>query len=332
MARMIINRILYTIPTLILISFVSFAIIELPPGDYLTTYITQLEQQGTQLSQAQVEAFRLHYGLDQPLYVRYWKWVTRFIQGDMGYSFDWHRPVNELVYERLGLTIAISLLSTIFIWVVALPIGIYSATHQYSIGDYVFTFLGFLGIGTPDFLLALVLLWWALSTFGINLGGLYPPEYINQPWTWDKIMEVLKRIWVPMIIIGTSGTAGMIRTMRANLLDELHQPYVESARASGLSETKVILKYPVRIAMSPFISTIGWMLPSLISGATIVSVVMSLPTTGPLLLKALQSQDMYLAASFIMILSVLTVIGTLISDILLTIVDPRIRFGHVGAS
>ncbi|MCC6457146.1 MAG: ABC transporter permease [Caldilineaceae bacterium] len=332
MLRMIINRVLYTIPTLILISIVSFAIIELPPGDYLTTYITQLEQQGTQLSQAQVEAFRLQYGLDQPLYVRYWKWVTRFIQGDMGYSFDWHRPVNELVYERIWLTVAISLLSTIFIWVVALPIGIYSATRQYSIGDYTFTLFGFLGIGVPDFLLALVLLWWALSTFGINLGGLYPPEYINQPWSWDKILEVLKRIWVPMIIIGTSGTAGMIRTMRANLLDELHQPYVESARASGLSETKVILKYPVRIAMSPFISTVGWMLPHLISGATIVSVVMSLPTTGPLLLKALQSQDMYLAASFIMILSVLTVIGTLISDILLTIVDPRIRYGNVGAS
>jgi peptide/nickel transport system permease protein len=318
MLKMVINRVLYTIPTLILISIVSFAIIELPPGDYLTTYITQLEQQGTQLSQAQVEAFRLQYGLDQPLYMRYWKWVTRFMQGDMGYSFDWHRPVNELVYERIGLTVAISLLSTVFIWVVALPIGIYSATRQYSIGDYTFTLFGFLGIGVPDFLLA--------------LGGLYPPEYINQPWTWDKILEVLKRIWVPMIIIGTSGTAGMIRTMRANLLDELHQPYVESARASGLSETKVILKYPVRIAMSPFISTVGWMLPHLISGATIVSVVMSLPTTGPLLLKALQSQDMYLAASFIMLLSVLTVIGTLISDILLTIVDPRIRYGNVGAN
>jgi peptide/nickel transport system permease protein len=329
---MIINRILYTIPTLILISIVSFAIIEMPPGDYLTTYITQLEQQGTQLSQAQVEAFRLHYGLDQPLYVRYWKWVTRFIQGDMGYSFDWHRPVNELVYERLGLTVVISLLSTLFIWVVALPIGIYSATRQYSVADYTFTFLGFLGIGTPDFLMALVLLWWALSTFGVNLGGLYPPEYINQPWTWDKIIEVLKRIWIPVIIIGTSGTAGMIRTMRANLLDELHKPYVEAARASGVGEAKVILKYPVRIAMGPFISTVGWMLPSLISGATIVSVVMSLPTTGPLLLKALQSQDMYLAASFIMILSVLTVIGTLISDILLTIVDPRIRYESVGAT
>lgn len=332
MARMILNRILYTIPTLIFISIVSFAIIELPPGDYLTTYITQLEQQGTQLSQAQVEAFRSHYGLDQPLYIRYWKWISRFVQGDMGYSFDWHRPVSELVYERLGLTIALSLLSTIFIWVVALPIGIYSATRQYSIGDYFFTFVGFLGVGTPDFLLALVLLWWALSNFGVNLGGLYPAEYIDQPWTWAKISEVLKRIWIPVVIIGTSGTASMIRTMRANLLDELHKPYVESARASGLNERDVILKYPVRIAIGPFISTVGWMLPSLISGATIVSVVMSLPTTGPLLLKALQSQDMYLAASFIMILSVLTVIGTLISDILLTIVDPRIRYDSVGAN
>lgn len=332
MARMILNRILYTIPTLIFISIVSFAIIELPPGDYLTTYITQLEQQGTQLSQAQVEAFRLYYGLDQPLYVRYWKWVSRFVQGDMGYSFDWHRPVSELVYERLGLTIALSLLSTIFIWIVALPIGIYSATRQYSIGDYFFTFVGFLGVGTPDFLLALVLLWWALSNFGVNLGGLYPAEFIDQPWTWPKIAEVLKRIWIPVIIIGTSGTASMIRTMRANLLDELHKPYVESARASGLSESNVILKYPVRIAIGPFISTVGWMLPSLISGATIVSVVMSLPTTGPLLLKALQSQDMYLAASFIMVLSVLTVVGTLISDILLTIVDPRIRYDSVGAN
>lgn len=330
MLRLIINRIFYTIPTLILISMVSFAIIELPPGDYLTTYLAQLEQQGTQLSQAQVEAFRSHYGLDQPLYVRYWRWVTRFIQGDMGYSFDWHRPVSELIGERLGLTIALSLLSTLFIWVVALPIGIYSATRQYSLGDYSFTFVGFLGIGIPDFLLALVLLWWAWSSFGVNLGGLYPPEFVGEPWSWPKLMEVLKRIWVPMVIIGTSGTAAMIRTMRANLLDELHQPYVESARASGLSETRVVLKYPVRIALSPFISTVGWMLPSLISGATIVSIVLSLPTTGPLLLKALQSQDMYLAASFIMVLSILTVIGTLISDILLVFVDPRIRYGNVG--
>lgn len=323
----VLHRILYAIPTLILISLVSFAIIELPPGDYLSSYVAQLEQQGSRISQAELEALKQRYGLDQPIYVRYWKWISNYVRGDMGMSFDWNRPVKDLVMERLGLTILISLLSTLFIWAVALPIGIYSATHQYSPSDYFFTFIGFIGVGIPDFLLALVILWWAWSTFGVNLGGLYGPEYIGQPWTLDKIIEVFKRIWVPMVIIGTAGTAGMIRTMRANLLDELHQPYVESARASGLSETKVVLKYPVRIAMSPFISTIGWMLPALISGTTIVSIVLSLPTTGPLLLKALLSQDMYLAASFIMLLSVLTVIGTLISDIMLVWVDPRIRFG-----
>jgi peptide/nickel transport system permease protein len=332
MLGFILRRILYAIPTLIFISIVSYAIIELPPGDYLTSYVAQLEMQGSRISQSELEALKQRYGLDQPVYVRYWKWITRFVQGDMGVSFDWNRPVKELVMERLGLTALISFLSIVFIWVVALPIGIYSATHQYSPGDYVFTLFGFIGVGIPDFLLALVILWWGWVALGMNLGGLYGPEFIGEPWHWPKILEVLKRIWVPMIIIGTSGTAGMIRTMRANLLDELPQPYVESARASGLSESKVVLKYPVRIAMSPFISTVGWMLPALISGTTIVSIVLSLPTTGPLLLKALLSQDMYLAASFIMLLSVLTVIGTLISDILLVIVDPRIRLesSHVG--
>lgn len=331
MLLFILRRILYAIPTLILVSMVSYAIIELPPGDYLSSYIGQLEQQGSRISQSELEALKQRYGLEQPVYIRYWKWISRFVQGDMGISFDWNRPVKDLVFERLGLTALISLLSTLFIWAVALPIGIYSATHQYSPGDYVFTFVGFLGIGIPDFLLALVILWWAWSNFGVNLGGLYGPEFIGQPWNWPKIAEVLKRIWVPMVIIGTSGTAGMIRTMRANLLDELHQPYVESARASGLPESKVIVKYPVRIAMSPFVSTIGWMLPGLISGTTIVAIVLSLPTTGPLLLKALLSQDMYLAASFVMLLSVLTIIGTLISDILLVVVDPRIRFENVEA-
>lgn len=322
----ILRRCLYAIPTLILISLVSFAIIELPPGDYLSSYVAQLEQQGSRISQSELEALKQRYGLDSPIHIRYLKWIGNYLRGDMGMSFEWNRPVKDLVMERLGLTILISLLSTIFIWVVALPIGIYSATHQYSPADYLFTFIGFIGVGIPDFLLALVILWWAWSTLGVNLGGLYGPEYIGEPWTMAKIMEVMKRIWVPMVIIGTAGTAGLIRTMRANLLDELPQPYVESARASGLSERKVVLKYPVRIAMSPFISTIGWMLPGLISGTTIVSIVLSLPTTGPLLLKALLSQDMYLAASFIMLLSVLTVIGTLISDILLVWVDPRIRF------
>jgi len=331
MLRYIFQRFLYAIPTLVLISIVSFAIIELPPGDYLSSYVAQLEQQGSRVSQSELLALQQRYGLNQPVYVRYWKWISNFVQGDMGMSFDWNRPVKDLVYDRIGLTALISLLSTLFIWAVALPIGIYSATHQYSISDYIFTFIGFIGVGIPDFLLALVILWWAWSSFGVNLGGLYGPEFIGEPWTWPKIFEVLKRIWVPMVIIGTAGTAGMIRTMRANLLDELPQPYVEAARASGLSETQTVLKYPVRIAMSPFVSTIGWMLPGLISGTTIVAIVLSLPTTGPLLLKALLSQDMYLAASFIMLLSVLTVIGTLVSDILLVLVDPRIRFDDVQA-
>lgn len=327
----IVRRIIYVIPTLILVSMVSFAIIELPPGDYLSSYIAQLEMQGGIVDNAELVALKQRYGLDRPVYVRYWKWITRFVQGDMGMSFEWNRPVRELVGERIGLTAAISLLSALFIWATALPIGIYSATHQYSKADYGFTFFGFLGLGIPDFLLALVILWWAWSTFGVNLGGLYSNEFIGEPWSLPKVMEVVKRIWVPMIIIGTSGTAGMIRTMRANLLDELNQPYVESARASGLGETELVLRYPVRIALSPFVSTIGWMLPGLISGTTIVAIVLSLPTTGPLLLKALLSQDMFLAASFVMLLSILTVIGTLISDILLVLVDPRIRFERVDS-
>lgn len=331
MLSYIFRRILYAIPTLILITIVSFAIIELPPGDYLSSYVAQLEARGERVSRDELDALRERYGLGRPIYVRYWKWVTGLVQGDFGVSFEWNRPVSQLIYDRLGLTAAIALLSTAFIWAVALPIGIYSATHQYSLSDYIFTFFGFVGVGIPDFLLALVLLWWAWSTFGVNLGGLYPIDYEGQPWTWAKIFEVFKRIWLPMVIIGTSGTAGMIRTMRANLLDELRQPYVITARAKGLHERRIVLKYPVRIALNPFISTVGWMLPGLISGATIVSIVLSLPTNGPMLLKALMSQDMYLAGSFVFLLSALTVLGTLISDILLVIVDPRIRYVGVGS-
>jgi peptide/nickel transport system permease protein len=312
-----------------MISLVSFAIIELPPGDYLSSYVAQLQARGERVAEDELAALKARYGLGQPIYMRYLKWVRGVLRGDFGVSFEWNRPVSELIFDRFWLTAAIALLSTAFIWAVALPIGIYSATHQYSISDYIFTFIGFIGVGIPDFLLALVLLWFVWSNFGVNLGGLYPPQYEGQPWTWAKVMEVMKRIWVPMAIIGTSGTAGMIRTMRANLLDELRQPYVITARAKGLRETKLILKYPVRIALNPFISTVGWMLPGLLSGATIVSIVLSLPTNGPLMLKALLSQDMYLAGSFVFLLSVLTVIGTLISDILLVVVDPRIRFGSV---
>ncbi len=330
MLQYIIRRVLYVIPTLILISVVSFAIIELPPGDYLTSYVAQLQQRGDQVPEDVLAALKQRYGLGQPVHVRYIKWIGGVLHGDFGVSFEWNQPVSDLIFERFWLTAIIALLSTFFIWAVAFPIGVYSATHQYSPGDYTATFVGFLGVGVPDFLLALVILWLVWSRFGVNVGGLYPTAFEGEPWSWAKILEVLKRIWVPMVIIGTSGTAGMIRTMRANLLDELRQPYVITARAKGLKERSVILKYPVRIALNPFISTVGWMLPGLLSGATIVSIVLNLPTNKPLMLKTLLSQDMYLTGSFVLLLSVLTVIGTLISDILLVVIDPRIRYSSIG--
>ncbi|NMB11437.1 MAG: ABC transporter permease [Firmicutes bacterium] len=326
MARYILERILYAIPTLILISIVSFTIIQLPPGDFLTSYIAQLSQAGQTVDEATIAALTKRYGLDQPIYVQYFKWVWGMLHGDFGQSFEWNRPVNTLIWERLALTVAISLCTLIFTWIVAFPIGLYSATHQYSVGDYFVSFLGFIGIAIPQFMLALILMWIAYSYFGQSVGGLFSPEYVEAAWGWAKIMDLLKHLWIPVIIIGMSGTAGLIRTFRANLLDELNKPYVTTARAKGVPERKLLYKYPVRIAMIPFISTVGWSLPGLISGETITSVVLSLPTTGPLLLRALQSQDMYLAGSFVMLLSILTVIGTLISDILLAWIDPRIRY------
>ncbi len=326
MARYILERILYAIPTLILISIVSFTIIQLPPGDFLTSYIAQLSQAGQTVDEATIATLTKRYGLDQPIYVQYFKWVWGMLHGDFGQSFEWNRPVNTLIWERLSLTVAISLCTLIFTWIVAFPIGLYSATRQYSAGDYFVSFLGFIGIAIPQFMLALILMWIAYSYFGQSVGGLFSPKYVEAAWSGAKIMDLLKHLWIPVIIIGMSGTAGLIRTFRANLLDELNKPYVTTARAKGVPERKLLYKYPVRIAMIPFISTVGWSLPNLISGETITSVVLSLPTTGPLLLRALQSQDMYLAGSFVTLLSVLTVIGTLISDILLAWIDPRIRY------
>ncbi len=326
-----IRRILYIIPTLLIISMISFAIIELPPGDYLTAYMANLSAQGTEASQDQIAAMRQLYGLDQPIYIRYVKWLWRLLQGDMGISFEWNRPVSDLIWERLALTFAVSLFTVLFIWVTALPIGIYSAVKQYSPGDYIFTAISFIGLGIPNFMIALVLLWLAFDHWGVALTGLFSREFVDAPWSWAKFVDMLKHMWVPVIVLGTGGTAGLVRTMRANLLDELRKPYVVAARANGVSELKLLFKYPVRIAINPFISTIGWILPQLVSGATIVSVVLSLPTTGPLLLNALLNQDMYLAGSFIMMLSVLTVIGTLLSDLLLAVVDPRIRFERENA-
>lgn len=326
MLQFIGRRIVIMIPTLFAISVVAFAIIQLPPGDYLTTYVATLAQQGETVDQAELEALKERYGLGLPFYQQYLRWIRGVFRGDFGQSFTWNRPVNQLIWDRVGFTMLITGFTIIFTWLVALPIGIYSAVKQYSIGDYVATLFGFLGLATPDFLLALVLMYVAFKYFGQSVGGLFSPEYLEVPWSLAKAMDLLAHLWIPVIILGTSGTAGLIRIMRANLLDELHKPYVITARAKGVPESRLILRYPVRVAMNPFVSTIGWTLPGLVSGSIIVSVVLNLPTSGPLLLQALLSQDMYLAGSFILILSTLTVIGTLISDILLAWLDPRIRY------
>lgn len=320
------RRILYAIPTIILVSIVSFMIIQLPPGDYLTSYIAQLSQSGVTVDEATIASLTKRYGLDQPIYVQYFKWVWGMLHGDFGQSFEWNRPVSSLIWERLALTFVVSLFTMLFTWVVSFPVGVYSATHQYSIGDYIVTFLGFIGIATPNFMLALVLMWIAYAYFGQSVGGLFSPAFVEAPWSMAKFVDMLRHLWIPVIVIGLGGTAGLIRTLRANLLDELSRPYVVTARAKGVPEGRLLYKYPVRIALIPFISTVGWSLPGLISGETITAVVLSLPTTGPLLLRALQSQDMYLAGSFIMLLSILTIIGTLVSDILLAWLDPRIRY------
>jgi len=326
MTNYLIRRVLSMIITLTVISIIAFTIIQLPPGDILTSRLMELQQEGEDVSMERIAALRARYGLDKPMYVQYFRWVTGFVRGDMGWSFSYEEPVNKLVWERVGYTVVITVLSMIFTWIIAMPIGIYSAVRRYTIGDYIFTFIGFLGLATPSFMLALVLMYVGFEYFGISIGGLFSPEYAAAPWSLGKVVDLLQHAWVPVIIIGMAGTAGMIRIMRANLLDELEKPYVRTARAKGVGPIKLILKYPVRIALNPFISTIGWMLPQFFSGAAIVSVVLSLPTTGPLLLQSLKSQDMFLAASFIMIVSSLTVIGTLLSDILLAIIDPRIRY------
>lgn len=326
MVTFLLRRILMIIPTLFAISVVSFLIIELPPGDFLTTYVSQLAAMGDLVDESTIQALRDQYGLGQPIYVQYFRWISNMAQGDFGRSMEWNRPVAELIGERLVLTFVLSLFTLLFTWIIAFPIGVFSAVRQYSIGDYIATFLGFLGLATPDFLFALVLMWIFFAFFNQSVGGLFSPEFLEQPWSLEKVWDLAKHLVVPMIVLGTSGTASLIRIMRSNLLDELHRPYVVTARSKGLSEMKLLIKYPVRAALNPFISTVGWYLPSLVSGSTIVAVVLSLPTTGPLLLRALLSQDMYLAGSFIFFLSSLTVIGTLISDILLAWLDPRIRF------
>ncbi len=325
MLQYILRRVLTMIPTLLVISLLVFVIIQLPPGDYLESHIAELQSQGESVDMQRIAFLREEYGLDRPFFEQYFFWLVGMLQGDFGYSFEYDLPVTEVVGDRLFLTVLISILTIIFTWVVAFPIGIYSATHQYSWGDYGLSLLGFLGLATPNFLLALVMLYFANVYFGTSIGGLMAPEYIDAPWSIDKFISVLEHLWIPVVVIGTSGTAGMIRRLRANLLDELQKQYVVTGRAKGLPPGKLLRKYPLRVALNFFVADIGNLLPTVISGAEIVAVVMSLPTTGPILLSALQSQDMYLAGSFLMFLAVLTVFGVLVSDIALALLDPRIR-------
>ena len=323
--KYILKRILVMIPTLIVTSMLIFTVINLPEGDYFETLAAEMQAQGEKADLSRIEFLKKEYGFDKPLPERYFWWVVGLLQGDMGYSFEYQRPVNEIVGDRLFLTMLVSFLTIILTWVVAFPIGIYSATHQYSWGDYGLTFLGLIGLAVPHFLLALVFMYVANIWFGTSIGGLVDPQYLNQPMSWAKFMSVLEHIWIPVIIIGAGGTAGMIRAVRANLLDELQKQYYVTARAKGLPPGKALRKYPLRMSLNFFISDIGDILPSIVSGAEVVAIVLSLQTTGPLLIRALQSQDMYLAGSFLMFLSFLTVIGVLISDIALAILDPRIR-------
>ena len=316
---------LVMIPTLLAISMLVFVIIQLPEGDYLSSHIAELEAQGERVSQDEIAFLRQQYGLDRSPVEQYLRWVAGMLQGDFGYSFEYNLPVSEVVGDRLFLSFVLSFATIVFTWVVAFPIGVYSATHQYSWADHGLTLIGFLGLATPNFLLALVLLYVANVSFGTSIGGLMDPQYIDAPMSWGKFVSVLEHLWIPVLVIGTSGTAGMIRRLRANLLDELQKQYVTTARAKGLPPFRLLVKYPLRMALNPFIADIGNLLPQVISGAAIVSVVLSLPTTGPMLLSALQSQDMYLAGSFLMFLSLLTVIGMFVSDLALAALDPRIR-------
>jgi peptide/nickel transport system permease protein len=325
MANYILRRILLMIPTLVVISLLVFTIIQLPPGDYFDSYVANLQAQGESADLQQIAFLKKQYGFDQPLYIRYVDWVWGMLNGDFGYSFAYQLPVTTVIGNRLLMTILISFLTIVVTWVVAFPIGIYSATHQYSWGDYGLTFLGLLGLATPNFLLALVLMYLANVWLGVSIGHLMEPKYANQAMSWAKASSIASHIWIPVLVIGAAGTAGMIRRLRANLLDELQKQYVVTAMAKGLKPFRALVKYPLRMSLNFFIADIGSILPHIISGAEIVAIVLSLETTGPLLIQALQSKDMYLAGAFLMLLATLTVIGVLISDLALAVLDPRIR-------
>ncbi len=329
----IVKRLLRMIPQVFLISVLAFIIIQLPPGDYLTEYLNRLRSSGVTIDQYEVERFTKMYGLDRPLHEQYLKWITNIVTRlDFGYSFEWQKPVNEIIMARVGTTFLIAFLSFIVCWSFAIPVGIYVAVRQYSVADYFFTFLGFIGLATPGFLLALVIMYVAYAHFGIRVGGLFSPEFEPLPWSWAKFVDMLKHLWLPVIILAIGGTANLVRTMRATMLDELRKPYVTVARAKGLSEFAVLMRYPVRIAINPILSTFGWLLVWFFSGGMVVEVVLNLNTAGPVLWRALMRQDMYTAGAYILIIGTLTALGSLISDILLAVVDPRIRFGGVESS
>jgi peptide/nickel transport system permease protein len=325
MTRYILQR-LALLPLLMLVySFIIFVIIQAPPGDFLTSYLASLASSGSSMSAEQVAALRTQYGLDEPFIVQYVRWLQHLLHGNFGLSLEYQRPNSELIGEVLGLTLALALFSFVLTWALAIPAGIYSATHPRSIGDHILTVINYVGVATPNFMLALILMWMAFAYFDIGVTGLFSPEYADKPWSWAKFVDLLAHIWLPALVLGIAGTARLARIMRANLLDELNKPYVVTARAKGMKEWRLVLRYPVRLAFNPLVSTIGWYLPQLFSGSLIVATVMNLPNIGPLLLRALVNQDMYLAGGILLIYSFLTVVGTLLSDILLALIDPRIR-------
>ncbi len=330
MAGWLIRRTLFAFATAWAISMLSFLIIQIPPGDYVTSYIAQLQSQGTIFTDDEALALRNLYGLDEPVILQYFRWLGLMAQGNFGVSFEFNRPVLDVIGDRFLLTIVVSVAALLLTWIVALPIGIYSAVKQYSIGDYAFTFIGFIGLAIPGFLLALVLMYFGFVLFDANVGGLFSPEYAQADWSWDKLWDLMQHMPIPALVLGLAGTAFLMRIMRANLLDELRKPYLVTARAKGLTNSRAVLKYPVRVALNPFVSIVPFVLRDIVGGSVIVSIVLSLPTLGPILLKSLIAQDSFLAGTVILLLGVITVVGTLISDILLVILDPRIKFEARG--
>ena len=320
------RRLFYAVLAIWAVTMISFFIINLPPGDYVSSYVAQLAIQGSIIQAEEADNLREFYGLDKPMYVQYFKWMNQILHGNLGFSFEFGMPVNDVIGERLLLTMILAAGTIVFIWLVAIPIGIVSAVRQYSIWDHTFTFFGFVGLAVPDFLLALVMMYFAFVLFDFSVGGLFSPEYVTAAWSFGRGFDLAQHMIIPIIILGTAGTASLIRITRANLLDELRKPYVSTARAKGLSETRLILKYPVRLALNPAISMTAYILPFLVSGSIVVSVVLGLPTVGPILLKALVAQDMYLAGAIVFLIGSMTVVGTFLSDLLLVWADPRVQF------